>query len=29
MSREIDLRLDIEAILRDDLEKTGAIEYYR
>ena len=29
VSKEIDLRLDVEAILRDDLEKTGAIEFYR
>ena len=26
---EIDLVVDVEAILRDDLESTGAIEYYR
>lgn len=29
VSNEIDLTLDVEAILLDDLEKTGAIEYYR
>ena len=28
VSNEIDLVLDVEAILLDDLEKTGAIEYY-
>ena len=26
---EIDLSLDVEAILLDDLERTGAIDYYR
>jgi hypothetical protein len=26
---EIDLVLDVEAINLDDLERTGAIEYYR
>jgi polyisoprenoid-binding protein YceI len=26
---EIDLTLDVEAISLDDLERTGAIEYYR
>ena len=29
VSNEIDVVLDIEAILLDDLEATGAIEYYR
>lgn len=29
VSHEIDLRLDVEAILESDLEKTGAIRYYR
>jgi polyisoprenoid-binding protein YceI len=29
VSNEIDLNLDVEAILLDDLEQTGAIEYYR
>jgi polyisoprenoid-binding protein YceI len=29
VGNEIELRLDIEAILLDDLERTGAIEYYR
>jgi polyisoprenoid-binding protein YceI len=29
VSNEIDLTLDVEAILLDDLEQTGAIEYYR
>jgi polyisoprenoid-binding protein YceI len=29
VSNEIDLNLDVEAILLDDLESTGAIEYYR
>jgi polyisoprenoid-binding protein YceI len=29
VSREIQLVLDVEAILLDDLEQTGAIEYYR
>ncbi len=29
VSNEIDLTLDVEAILLDDLERTGAIEYYR
>ena len=29
VSNEIDLVLDVEAILLDDLEQTGAIEYYR
>ena len=28
VSNEIDLSLDVEAILLDDLERTGAIEYY-
>jgi hypothetical protein len=28
VSKEIDLILDVEAILLDDLERTGAIEYY-
>jgi polyisoprenoid-binding protein YceI len=28
-SNEIELALDVEAILMDDLERTGAIEYYR
>jgi hypothetical protein len=28
-SNEIDLTLDVEAIDLDDLERTGAIEYYR
>jgi hypothetical protein len=27
-SNEIDLTLDVEAILLDDLERTGAIDYY-
>jgi polyisoprenoid-binding protein YceI len=29
VSNEIELILDVEAILLDDLEQTGAIEYYR
>jgi polyisoprenoid-binding protein YceI len=29
VSNEIDLALDVEAILLDDLERTGAIEFYR
>jgi polyisoprenoid-binding protein YceI len=29
VSNEIDLVLDVEAILLDDLERTGAIDYYR
>ena len=29
VSNEIQLVLDVEAILLDDLEQTGAIEYYR
>jgi polyisoprenoid-binding protein YceI len=29
VSNEIELLLDVEAILLDDLERTGAIEYYR
>jgi polyisoprenoid-binding protein YceI len=29
VSNEIDLTIDVEAILLDDLERTGAIEYYR
>ena len=29
MSNEIAVTLDIEAIAYEDLEKTGAIEYYR
>jgi polyisoprenoid-binding protein YceI len=29
VSEEIELTLDVEAILLDDLERTGAIEYYR
>ena len=29
VSNEIDLVLDVEAILDEDLERTGAIEYYR
>jgi hypothetical protein len=29
VSDEIELVLDVEAIREDDLEKTGAIEYYR
>jgi polyisoprenoid-binding protein YceI len=29
VGNEIDLTLDVEAILLDDLERTGAIEYYR
>jgi YceI-like domain len=28
VSNEIDLSLDVEAILLDDLERTGAIDYY-
>ncbi|MDX6698583.1 MAG: hypothetical protein QOE65_1980 [Solirubrobacteraceae bacterium] len=28
-SNEIELDLDVEAILLDDLERTGAVEYYR
>jgi polyisoprenoid-binding protein YceI len=28
-SNEIDLTLDVEALLLDDLERTGAIDYYR
>jgi hypothetical protein len=29
VSNEIELVLDVEAILLEDLERTGAIEYYR
>jgi polyisoprenoid-binding protein YceI len=29
VSNEIDLTIDVEAILLEDLERTGAIEYYR
>jgi polyisoprenoid-binding protein YceI len=29
VGNEIDLTLDVEAINDDDLERTGAIEYYR
>jgi len=29
VSNEIELALDVEAILLDDLERTGAIDYYR
>jgi polyisoprenoid-binding protein YceI len=29
VSDEIELALDVEALLLDDLERTGAIEYYR
>jgi hypothetical protein len=29
VSNEIELTLDVEAILLDDLERTGAIDYYR
>ncbi len=29
VSNQIDVTLDIEAILLEDLEKTGAIDYYR
>jgi len=29
VSNEIGLVLDVEAILLDDLERTGGIEYYR
>jgi hypothetical protein len=29
VSNETELALDVEAILLDDLERTGAIEYYR
>jgi polyisoprenoid-binding protein YceI len=29
VSNDIELTLDVEAILLDDLERTGAIEYYR
>jgi polyisoprenoid-binding protein YceI len=29
VGNEIDLVLDVEAILLEDLERTGAIEYYR
>jgi polyisoprenoid-binding protein YceI len=29
VGNEIDLILDVEAILLEDLERTGAIEYYR
>jgi polyisoprenoid-binding protein YceI len=29
VSNEIELALDVEAILLDDLERTGAIEYYK
>jgi hypothetical protein len=28
VSDEIELTLDVEAILLDDLERTGAVEYY-
>jgi polyisoprenoid-binding protein YceI len=29
VSNEIDVAIDVEAINRDDLERTGAIEHYR
>ena len=29
VGNEIDVVLDVEAILDEDLERTGAIEYYR
>ena len=29
VSNEIELVLDVEALLLEDLERTGAIEYYR
>jgi hypothetical protein len=29
VSNEIELTLDAEVLLLDDLERTGAIEYYR
>jgi hypothetical protein len=29
VSNEIELVLDVEAILLEDLDRTGAIEYYR
>ena len=29
VSNEIDLTLDVEVILLEDLESTGAIDYYR
>jgi hypothetical protein len=29
VGNEIELTLDVEAILLEDLERTGAIEYYR
>ena len=29
VSNEVELTLDVEAILLEDLERTGAIEYYR
>jgi hypothetical protein len=29
VSNEIDVTLDVEAILLEDLEATGAIDYYR
>jgi hypothetical protein len=29
VSNEIELTLDVEAIVDEDLERTGAIEYYR
>ena len=29
VSNEIDLVLDVEAILLEDLKRTGAIDYYR
>jgi polyisoprenoid-binding protein YceI len=29
VSNEIELILDVEAILLEDLERTGAIDYYR
>jgi len=29
VSNHVEARLDVEAILDEDLERTGAIEYYR
>jgi hypothetical protein len=29
VSNEADVAIDVEAINRDDLERTGAIEHYR
>jgi hypothetical protein len=29
VSSDVHARVDVEAILQDDLERTGAIEYYQ